>query len=216
MKRNIIAAAGAALLLSAVAAQAAPITTPPPALIANGPVTAIYVYNNAADTDELSLTSPTTNTNLFCNNNANSPCSTAAAFGDEKSLGTFSNASLVFSLQDLTPGELNTFFSNAPDSDGNYHVIVTTNFSSLGFNGGVLPSAVQADIAALAPGTTVTYVAWEDRTVGEGSDFDYNDLVFAFTNVASTPVPEPISVSLFGAGLAGAAWINKRRQSKKA
>ena len=213
MKRNIIAAAGAALLLSAAAAHAAPITTAPGPLIANGTVQAIYVFNSAGDTSSMSLSAPLPGlANIFCNGVNLPSCPAASAIGDEKSLGSFSNASLVFSLDNLSTSTI--FSTNVADGDGNYHAFVTTDFTALGI--GAMDPTVAADIAALAPGTTVTYVAWEDLTAGQGSDFDYNDLVFAFTNVAPTTVPEPISVSLFGAGLAGAAWINKRRRAKKA
>jgi hypothetical protein len=212
MKCNIIAAAGTALLLSAVAAQAAAITVAPSPLIANGSVEAIYVANSAGDVDELSLTAPVSIPNIFCNN-VGGVCSSASAIGSTVPLGSFVNASLVFSLSNLTPADANVFYSNAPDSDGNYHVVVTTDFASLGI-GSVNP--VQSVIDGLAAGTTVTYVAWEDKTAENGGDFDYNDLVFAFTNVAPVQVPEPISISLFGAGLAGAAWFNKRRKAKQA
>ncbi|MND09799.1 PEP-CTERM motif protein [compost metagenome] len=49
---------------------------------------------------------------------------------------------------------------------------------------------------------------------GTASDFDYNDLIFAFANTQLTQVPEPLTLSLFGAGLAGVAWVGRRRSKK--
>lgn len=52
-------------------------------------------------------------------------------------------------------------------------------------------------------GGVANYVAFADITLGSGSP-------------AGAPVPEPITLSLFGAGLAGAAVVRRRRKSNKA
>jgi hypothetical protein len=54
------------------------------------------------------------------------------------------------------------------------------------------------------------YVGFEDQPF-PGSDFNYGDETYVFTNVSmSTAVPEPGSLALFGFGLAG-LWAIRRR-----
>ena len=77
---------------------------------------------------------------------------------------------------------------------------------------GALSAAASAALAGLA---NITFVGWEDKNLAQGSDFDYNDLIFAFANTRlTTQIPEPLTLSLFGAGLAGAAWMGRRRAKK--
>lgn len=49
-----------------------------------------------------------------------------------------------------------------------------------------------------------------------GGPYDYNDLSFSFTNVATEPptppVPEPGTLLLLGSGLAGIAFLRKRKK----
>jgi hypothetical protein len=120
---------------------------------------------------------------------------------------------MTFSLANVTTGT--TFTSNTPETPGGpYHVLVSTNYAD--FNvGALLPGAQSAINALLAAGKSITYVGWEDLSAAQGSDFDYNDLIFAFAGTQIVQVPEPVTMSLFGAGLAGAAWM-RRRKSKKA
>lgn len=196
------------LLISTVAAQAGPITTPPPTLSAVGDVTAVYVYANANDTSILNELTPSAINLIFCNH----PTGTCAGNnpGDMVGLG-IQNGAMVFSLDDITLG--NHFVSNAPDVDGNYHVLITHDFAD--FNVGALPGGADSVIAGLlASGQSITYVGWEDHTLSQQSDFDYNDLIFAFANTTTrtTELPEPLTISLFGAGLAGAAWTRWRRK----
>lgn len=207
MKKILLAGAG--LLLSVVAAQAAAITTPPPALIATGDVTAIYVFADAQDTSVLAQSAFGT---IFCNHSEGT-CVGGTA-GQTADLGTLSNP-LVFTLDNLSTSTI--FTSNAPDGAGDYHALISSNYSV--YNEGALPGAAATKINALiAMGETVTYVGWEDLTAAQDSDFDYNDLIFAFANTTTTPppVPEPMTMSLFGAGLVGAAWINRRKKNKQA
>lgn len=62
----------------------------------------------------------------------------------------------------------------------------------------------------LITATSDTYLlAWEDLQNTDGSfDNDFNDTIFLVTRV--TPVPEPMSMFLFGSGLAGLVGLRRK------
>jgi len=210
MAKKYLLAAAAGLLMSAAAANAAPILTPPSGLNAVGDVTAVYIFADAGDTSILNELTPSAIAQIFCNHPTGGCAGNVA--GNQVDLGV-QNGAMTFSLANVTTGS--TFTSNTPETVGGpYHVLVSTNYSDFGV-GALLPGAQSAINALLAAGKSITYVGWEDLSAAQGSDFDYNDLIFAFAGTQIITVPEPVTVSLFGAGLAGAAWM-RRRKSKKA
>jgi hypothetical protein len=204
-------AVGLGLLVSAASANAAPITTPPPPLNATGTVTAIFVFADAGDTSILSEITPVGINPIFCNHTGGGCIASVAgatmSLGNQTGLGQ-----IVFGLDDITIG--NHFTNTTADVNNIYHAFITTDYSQ--FNVGALPVAAANVIQGLQnSGQIVTYVGWEDRITGQPpADFDYNDLIFAFANTVSTPVPEPFTLSLFGVGLAGAALLRRRRKAK--
>lgn len=174
-------------------AKAAPITTPPPPLSATGDVKAVYILANAGNTSFLDEVSPVSWSGIFCNHPSGSCAGNTA--GDIVDLGTQSGA-LSFGLRNTTTGK--TYWTTMPDAGGAYHARFSTDYSSFGV--GALPGAAASALAGLP---NVTFVAWEDLDASNGADFDYNDLIFAFSNTTSGTVPEPLSLSVFVTGLLG-------------
>jgi hypothetical protein len=181
------------------------------------PVTAMFVGFSAADTDTLSLTG--VNSSIFTNN--------VTAPGTVVALSVTPGSSLDFVLTDATVANVFHIGTAYPNTTGNptpdpsvYHFAEYTFASQADYN-----SVFAADDVALTSGELTeinslggfaawTFVGVEDRTT-VGTD-DWNDLVYAFHNVAPPPsVPEPMTLSLFGAGLVGAGWM-RRRKNKSA
>jgi hypothetical protein len=204
-KGTILGAIAGLAATVCVSAQAAPITTPPPTVIATGDVKAVYIFADAANTSFLDEMSPDSWMGIFCNHPSGSCTGNSA--GDTVDLGTQAG-SLVFNLRNISTGK--TYTSNMADSGGAYHAVWSTDYTTFGL--GPLPAAAAAALAGL---TNVTFVAWEDHDATNGSDFDYNDLVFAFSNTmpsGNPGVPEPLTLSLMGVGLLGLAGLRFRRK----
>ena len=206
--RTIFGSAITGFLLMGGAAMATPVSTLTPITSNGTDVYAVYLFSLAQDTLNLSEVGPDSVTNIFCNY-SNGTCS-AALSGQTFYLGK-PGPGLVFGLTDVSDPA--TFTTNALGADGYAHAILSATvdasdpaavnaaFETLGF--GPIVSTYADPIAALGqvPGTSVTFVKWEDKI---GGDYDYNDFVFAFTDPpAVAAVPEPMTIAMFGLGLAG-------------
>ena len=114
---------------------------------------------------------------------------------------------LVFIISNDSNGQLN----DSVDNGG-----VATAFSTDGYNH-AYSTAYTGGIAGLPAGLTGTFVGMEDLSVLglaplTGTDLDYNDDTFVFTNITSTAAtPEPTTFFLLGTGLAVAAGTLRRR-----
>jgi hypothetical protein len=135
---------------------------------------------------------------------------TSAGFGLDNHSSALGQS---FDLGQVTAGDTLTFvlhnLSLGQDaySDPSMNVAYDLPGSALGHNH--IYSTPYTATSPLFPGVPKgTYVAFEDLRF-PGSDFNYNDESFVFTNVNSVPEPETCALLLAGLGVLG--WVARRR-----
>lgn len=161
---------------------------------ATGDVVAYFVGSTATYTNEIAMLVNGVATGIQGLNNKTTRNDTALTLGTVQAGDT-----LVFKLVNIVPGTgVGPWYSQKSlNSDGINHV-----YSSAWAGNNALPAG--------------TYVAFED--LPKGGDFNYNDISFVFTNVATAAratVPEPGSLALLGLGMVGFA-ASRRKKARAA
>lgn len=201
----LIAGFGALLAVGwSAGAQAAPLSTADILLGLGNDVTAVYLGSSAGDTDAVSLLGGAT---LFVNNGAG-----ATAVGTTVDLGTYAvGQAITFTMDNLTTATSFTDGLGSLNPDGDVHALVTYDLEQLlaMCNGS---GCLSTDSIALANslGPNTSFIGFEDLSAAQGSDFDYNDIVFAVQGAEDPPVPTPSSLALLVPGLLGFFLLRQR------
>jgi hypothetical protein len=167
---------------------------------ADGKVTAYFYSSDAGNDDKIILWDKTSGAMT-----APSLDNHSSAVGSSVSISVHAGDSLVFILDDVTTGQ---YFSSVDY----FGVASPANYNDDGYNH-AYSAPYSGGFSGIPAGT---YIGMEDLPVTglkplSGSDLDYNDDNFVFTNVAAAATPEPSTIILFGTGLVGAAGALRRK-----
>ena len=205
-----VVALGAAGQAQATCVSSTPISAPDPGAGTTCSITAdqsmveiVFAYKSAADVDLLL-------------NGVTLLISNQDAVGTEATLTGLTVGQVInFVFTNQTTGE--SFQAGVASSDGDQHIAIQSTYADFQSDP---PRAylTQADLGAaygvmtgIAPIADWTFAGMEDLLASQGSDFDYNDLIFGFLGIDTPAVPEPMTLSLLGVGLIGLAAVRRRR-----
>ena len=166
-----------------------PIGTPNPVdytftATSTGSVTAYFYSESAGDTDVLIIEDTTLGTSVEGLVNQTS------SVGESISLAVNAGNTLVFELDNESTGTILSSDASL-NADGDNHIYS-------------VPYTYSSSDPSIPSGT---FGAFEDLLASQGSDFDYNDEDFVFTNVSVSTAPEPTTMALFGVALVGLAGL---------
>jgi hypothetical protein len=152
-----------------------------------------YFYGfDAADMDLIQMCDLT---GAFCSGfelaNQTTPVGTEADFGSVNAGDV-----IVFTLENTSTGDTQLSSDPLMSADGINHAYVTP-YSATG----------STAIAGIPAGT---FIGMEDLSLTQGTDLDYNDDQFVFTNLSTTEVPEP-SMLILCMALAGLVPVARRK-----
>ena len=147
-----------------------------------GVITAYFAGSDAGHTDTIGLLINGVATGIVDLNNHTS------ALGDSIVLGNVTAGDLLtFFLTDTNTGSV-WYSDRTLNADGKTQHVYSATYDGLHPPLGVgIPAG--------------TYVGFEDLSLAQGGDFDYNDDSFVFTNVSTGVTPLPASIFLFASGL---------------
>src|SRR5262245_61631031 len=165
---------------------------------ADGDITSYFAGSDAGHSDSIGLLVNGNPTGVIGLNNHTS------SLGDSIVLGSVKAGDiLTFFLIDFTSGS--TWYSDkSKNVDGN-----TQHAYSAPYPGANPPFGFGIP--------TGTFIGFEDLSLAQGGDFDYNDDSFVFTNVAltsTTPLPATLPLFAGGAGLLGFLGWRRRRNDR--
>ena len=163
---------------------------------ATGVITAFFAGSDAGHTDSIGMLVNGVPTGIIGLNNHTS------SLGDSIVLGNV-NAGDVLTFFLVDANTASTWYS-----DANLNVDGKTQHAYSALYDGLHPPLGVGIPAG-------TYIGFEDLSLAQGGDFDYNDDSFIFTNVATNQTPLPAALPLFASGIGGLIVLARRKNKRR-